>query len=309
MRWHVLLPALVAACGDAPDGGVDAAGFPDGAEQTCLPAATHALSIEAGAFPPSLDHPNVIVEVPPGFDPAGPVDLVVYIHGFYNCITNVLGDTDSACTPGGSARAATGLASRLAASQRNALLVLPEVAFDEASSDPGALGADGGFRALLDETLATLPPPLGPIAYADLGHVIVASHSGGYLAVASMITIGDVDVDEVWLFDSLYGAAASFDAWVLDDLAGLAGTRRFATFYTSTGGTQANNQAMADRAAGWVASDPSVLVDDRTTETWPDETYHHGLLFKHSALSHDGVPRYYVERVAATSLLAPRTCP
>ena len=38
------------------------------------------------------------------------------------------------------------------------------------------------------------------------------------------------------------------------------------------------------RAADWVASDPSVLVDDRTTDTWPDETYHHGLLFKRSAL-------------------------
>jgi hypothetical protein len=304
----VVALGLGAGCGGG-DGDDDDA-MPDAMmDDPCVPGATHPLSIAAGAFPPTPDHPNLIVHVPAGFDRTRPVDVVVYIHGFNNCITNILGDVDSACTPGGPLRFATGLAAQLELSERNALLVLPEVAFDTASSDPGALGDDGGFRALLDEALAAVPPPVGPIAPAELGRVVVASHSGGYLAVALMITLGGVDVDEVWLFDSLYGATASFDAWVTADLAGFAGSRRFATFYTSTGGTQANTEAMADRAAGWVASDPSVLVDDRTTDTWPDETYHQGLLFKRSALSHDGVPQYYVERMLATSLLAPRTCP
>jgi hypothetical protein len=303
----IVAVALGAGCGG---GGDDDGVMPDAmVDDTCVPGATHALSIAAGAFPPSPDHPNVIVHVPDGFDRTHPIDVVVYIHGFNNCIANVLGDTDSACTPGGPLRIATGLAAQLEVSERNAVLVVPEVAFDAATSDPGALGDDGGFRALLDEALAAVPPPLGPIAPAEVGHVMVASHSGGYLAVALMITIGGVDVDEVWLFDSLYGATASFDAWVEADLAGFAGSRRFASFYTTTGGTQANNEAMATRAAAWVAADPSVLVDDRSTDTWPDETYHHGLLFKHSALSHDGVPRYYFERVLATSLLGPRTCP
>ena len=303
----VVALGLGAGCGD---GGGDDMAMPDAmTDDPCVPGATYPLSLAAGAFPPSPDHPNAIVHVPDGFDRTRPVDVVVYIHGFNNCITNILGDTDSACTPGGSPRIATGLAAQLEVSGRNALLVLPEVAFDDATSDPGALGDDGGFRAFLDEALAAVPPPLGPIAPAEVGHVMVASHSGGYLAVALMITIGGVYVDEVWLFDSLYGATASFDVWVEQDLASFAGSRRFATFYTSTGGTQANNEAMATRAAAWVAADPSVLVDDRTTDTWADETYRHGLLFKHSALTHDGVPQYYFERVLATSLLAPRTCP
>lgn len=305
-----LVAWTVAACGGddglTPDGGPG----PDAAVDTCLAMATHPLTLAAGAFPPDGEHPNAIVHVPDGFDRTRPVDLVVYIHGFYNCISNVLGDTDTACTPGDGVRAATSLAAQLAASGRNALLVLPEVRYDAASSDPGALGTDGGLAALLAEALAALPPPLGPLTLADVGQVIVASHSGGYLAVADMITRGGVEVREVWLFDSLYGATTSFDAWVMSDLPALAtGARRFGSFYTSTGGTQANNLAMADRAAAWVATMPEVLVDDRTTDTWPEATYAHGLLFKHSMLSHDGVPGYYFERMLATSDLAPRGCP
>src|SRR5262249_22936127 len=101
---------------------------------------------------------------------------------------------------------------------------------------------------------------------------------------------------------------AQFDAWVMSDLGDLATlSRRFADVYTQGGGTLANSQAMADRAAGWVPSDE--IVDDRSTATWPDATYRHGLLFKLSALSHDGVPRYYFERLLSTSSLSPRTCP
>jgi hypothetical protein len=103
---------------------------------------------------------------------------------------------------------------------------------------------------------------------------------------------------------------AYYEAWITGDLASLAGARRFAAFYTDGGGALGNTQALADEVATWVANDPSVLVDDRTTATWPDETYHHGLLFKRSMLSHDGVPQYYVERMLSTSdRLDPRHCP
>lgn len=308
MGWRSTLCAisLTAACGD--QGGLDPdAGATDAAPPPCTGRATHALTIDAGAFPPSPDHPSVVVYVPEGFDATAPIDLVVFVHGFNNCVTNIVGDANQACTPGGPLRNAYQLGSQLEQAGVNALLVAPEVAYDQATGDPGALGTAGGFRALLEETLLAVPPPLGPIGFASVGRVIVAAHSGGYRATAAMITIGDVRVDEVWLFDALYGSTVSFDQWVMLDLASFAApTRRFANVYTTGGGTLANSQAMADRVAMWV--DPSVLVDDRTTGTWPDATYHHGLLFKLSALSHDDVPRYYFERMLATSSLAPRRC-
>lgn len=308
-RWALLAIAL-AACGDdgaavGPDAGVDAPG--DGALPICLDRATYPMSIQAGAFPPSPDHPNVIVYVPQGFDASAPIDLVVFVHGFNNCITDVLGDTNIACTPGGAIRNAYHLATQLEATGKNALLVLPEVAYDQATGAAGKLGTPGGFRALLEETLANIPAPLGPLALSQIGKVIVSEHSGGYGAVASMITIGDVRTDEVWLFDGLYGDTMKFESWMMTDLASFGQlTRRFGDVYTSGGGTLANSQALADTVKMWV--DASTLVDDRTTATWPDDTYHHGMLFKASALVHDDVPRYYFQRFVASSQLGP-ACP
>ncbi|MCX5742904.1 MAG: hypothetical protein NT062_10455 [Proteobacteria bacterium] len=311
MMRLALLVTVALGCGDdarmmtAPDATSADAASAD-APVACLPTMTLPVDLVHGAFPVSPDHPSAIVHVPANFDPTPPVDVVVYIHGFSNCITNVIGDVDTACTPGGAARSAFQLAAQLAASQRNAILVVPEVRYDQASGDPGALGTQDGLRALLEEALGHVAVPL-----ADVGRVIVASHSGGYRAVAAMATIGGVPVDELWLFDSLYGETTRFDAYVNADLASFATLqplRRFADIYSTSGGTLANSEAMADRAVTWVTADPSVLVDDRTTATWPDDVYHHGLLFKHSGLSHDGVARYYFERMLATSALRTSRC-
>ena len=207
-----------ASTGDTSSG--DTAIGPDA--RTCLDRATYPLMITAGAFPPVDGHPNVLVYSPQGFTPAAPLDLVVYIHGFYNCIENVIRDTGEPCTSGGAVRAGAALASQLDASGRNALLIVPELVFDQATGDPGQLGTQDGFRALLAETLSSLPAPLGPLDLAAHGRIIVASHSGGYQATSAIITFGGVAVDEVWLLDSLYGYTARFDAWVMQDLASFA---------------------------------------------------------------------------------------
>src|SRR5436190_19645152 len=107
----LLLTFALAGCGDdamlGPDAAVDAA-----VVQPCLDRATYPMSIQAGAFPPSPDHPNVIVYVPQGFDASAPIDLVVFVHGFNNCVTDVLGDDNIACTPGGPVRNAYQLATQ-----------------------------------------------------------------------------------------------------------------------------------------------------------------------------------------------------
>jgi len=295
---------------------VDAAA-PADATRPVLGPATFRLTLDAGAFPPTAAHPSALVYVPSGFDPTPPLAVVVFLHGFDNCVDNVVRDAGASCDPNGGTpvRAAYALAAQLEAAGRNALLLVPEIDFDVATGNPGTLGASGGFRALLDETLRDLAPVLGARTSADVGELVVASHSGGYQAAAGIAARGGVPVDELYLLDSLYGDFADFDAWVRQDLASFAAAtdggspaRRFADVYTSFGGTLANSQQMADRAAGWLAADPALadagaLVDDRTTSTWSAGTYRHGLLFKQSGLSHDGVPRYYFGHLLATSAL------
>lgn len=280
---------------------------PAGADGGSL-AGTYLLRLDAGAFPPTPSHPSALVYIPPGFDPTPPLSVIVYIHGFNNCVENIVRKQGGSCDPsrGTPVRTAFALAEQLQVSQRNALLLCPEVAFDQASADPGNLGKAGGFKALLGEALGALPAPLSGLTPREVGDVVVASHSGGYQAAAGIAARGGVAVRELYLFDSLYGSTTDFDAWVLSDVASFSGSaprRRFADVYTSGGGTLARSQAMADRARSWVAADPGALVDDHTTSTWPDATYRHGLLFKLSELSHDGVARYYFSRLLATSAL------
>jgi pimeloyl-ACP methyl ester carboxylesterase len=269
------------------------------------PARTFLLTLDKGAFAPSPDHPSALVYLPAGFDPKPPVSLVVYIHGFNNCVENVvrkLGEA-KACTPGGAARNPHELITQLEASGKKAMLLVPEVAFDRASADPGTLGTVDGFRALLEETLQKLSTPLAGLRLSGIGAVAVASHSGGYQAAAGIAMRGGVPVSEVYLLDSLYGSSADFEAWIRQDLPALSGSlpkRRFASVYTDGGGTLTNNQSLARAAAAFVP-DPAVLIDDRTTATWPLETYHHGLLFKRSMLTHDAVPRYYFQTLVTTS--------
>lgn len=269
---------------------------------------TYLLTLDAGAFPKTPDHPSALLYVPSNFVPTAPISLVVYIHGFNNCVENIVRPTASgqSCKSGGPVRNAYNLIGQLETSGRNALLLCPEVAFDRASSDPGRLGTINGFRTLLKEALGQVQTDLGRIDVDQLKPVVVASHSGGYAAAAGIAERGGVPISEVYLLDSLYGNSGDFENWMRHDLGSFSGSaphRRFASIYTDGGGTLANNQALATMARGFLP-EPGVLVDDRTTATWPQATYGHGLLFKRSALAHDGVPRYYFGTLLSTSSLA-----
>jgi hypothetical protein len=284
-------------------------GLSSDAERPRAPPRTFLLTLENGAFPSTPDHPSALVYLPTGFDPTPPVAVVVYIHGLDNCVENIVRPENQgqACTTGGSVRTAFNLIGQMEAAGKNAILLCPEVAYDQRSVDPGKLGTPNGFLALLTETLQKLPTPLSNLDPSGIGTVALASHSGGYATAAAIATQGGVPISELYLLDSLYGDASDFQSFVQDDTSELQGPlphRRFASVYTDTGGTLTNNQSLASLLAG-ILPDPSVIVDDRTTATWPLSTYHHGVLFKRSALSHDGVALYYFQMLLSTSSISP----
>ena len=151
---------------------------------------TYLLTLDAGAFAPTPEHPSALLYVPSTYTPASPTSLVVYIHGFNNCVENIVRPVAAgkACTKGGAVRSAFNLVGQLEASGRNALLLCPEVAFDKESSDPGRFGTAGGFHALVKEALAQVQvqKALGSIDVDHLGPVVLASHSGGYAVAAAI---------------------------------------------------------------------------------------------------------------------------
>ena len=264
------------------------------------PAGTFLLTLDAGAFPPG-PHPSALVYIPSRFDPTPPISIVVYLHGFDNCVENVVRDAGEPCTKGGADRAAYALASQLETSGKNAILLCPEVMFDQATGAPGNLGLTNGFRALLTETLLDLSTPLRNATIADVGTVVIASHSGGYDAADGLINRGGVPISELYMLDSLYdgNAATTFDPWVKM----LGPGHRYGNVYTSGGGTLALSQAQGTRMSTFVHGDMGLLLDDRTTDTLTDAQYAHELIFKLSALAHDAVPTYYFGKFVGTSSL------
>src|SRR5579859_6664286 len=143
---------------------------------------TVSFVLDAGVFPPSTTHPSALFYVPSNFDPTPPINLIVYIHGFSNCVTNIVRDAGGTCSDGGATHNAYSLAAQLEASGKNALFFAPEVAFEQATGNPGALSDPTTFAKLLQESLDHLAPVIGAHTLADVGELIIASHSGGYTA-------------------------------------------------------------------------------------------------------------------------------
>jgi len=274
---------------------------------------TYFYNVPSAPFP-STSHPDVAVHVPKGFRPWDRVGAVVFFHGFNNCVTNVIGSVDTSCTTGSPVRTALHLSDQLDAARVNALLIAIELRYDMATGDPGALANVGQLRKILHETLVDhLDAVLGrPLDVDDLERVVVCTHSGGYQAAAKSISVGSVpQIRQVDLYDSLYGEIATYDGWVRGSITRFDAKRvdelRFSDVYTSGGGTATNSRAMATRMDGWlapVALSASLLYDD-TTATFVTADYLHPLIMKHSALTHDGVPQYYFQRMVSAAGFAP----
>lgn len=296
--------------GATGQGGSNTGGAGGAGTQTSCPVTIDPLltfTLENAAFP-GTGYPDAAVHVPPNFDACDHPGLIVFFHGFNNCVVNAIGSTNTACTPGGSARTALKLADQLDASGANAILIAVEIKVDQATGNPGALTQTGRLRALLDEIFTqSLAAKLGkPLDVAAFDRVVLSSHSGGYWAVAESLQNGGLDnVREIDLYDSLYGEYATYKGFVDDHAAAFTPTAnppyRFAMAWTSGGGTadlSVDLQADAQDALDGAGLSSAMLYDP-TTGTFTDEDYLHPVIFKRSGLSHDGVPQYYFQRFAS----------
>ncbi|AUX27775.1 hypothetical protein SOCEGT47_083730 [Sorangium cellulosum] len=137
------------------------------------------------------------------------LDLVVHFHGHL--------------TTAERAMAAHKLREQLHESKQNAVLVVPQGAVNAAESPPGKLEKRGGLRRLCGEVAAALSSPSARRALGDsaiprrakLGVLCLSAHSGGYRVAAACLRHGGCNVNEVYLFDALYGEVDAFRDWVL----------------------------------------------------------------------------------------------
>jgi hypothetical protein len=247
------------------------------------------LHLDSGPFPGNA-HPQTAVYVPPGFDPSAPVDLLVYLHGWHGRAENT----------------AWWIGNALAGSPRNALVVVPQLAWDAPSSADGTFAQSGGFERWVTEVLQKLPPPIGPRGLGDLGEVVLASHSGGYVAAADILDHGGLNdhVTGVILLDTVYSRGGSFEAWVADRLQH-GQSARLVDLYIHGSPTEGPSHALAAQVRttlGTAARGQLVDVVDPRAALSSDDLAH-SYLFKAVHDPHNDLPPIYLGRLVDSSLL------
>ena len=167
----------------------------------------------------TADHYNdnhVLVIAPKNLDAGKKVDLIFWFHGWHNNID--------------SAAAYYQLTKQFLSSGMNAVLVLPEAAKDAADSYGGKLEKAGVFSAFVKDVLLQLKDKklIGP--HCEPGHILLGGHSGGGEVISCIVKNGQIEINEVVLFDALYGGTEKFMAWIKADT-----SHRFIHLYTDYG--------------------------------------------------------------------------
>ncbi|MEN6560796.1 MAG: DUF3152 domain-containing protein [Acidobacteriota bacterium] len=212
------------------------------------------------------DDDSVAVFVPNGYRPGERVDLVFYFHGWDRDLAGVLRSYQ--------------VIEQFARSGKNAILVLPQGPKRARDSFGGKLEDADGFRNLVGDVLAELRRT-GAIMTETPGDLILAGHSGGYHAIASILARGGLseNVKEVFLFDALYGEIPAFTDWQARQQG------KIIDIYTEDGGTREESRGLMEefdrgRVPYLAAMDAEVTHQDLRD---------HRLIFLFSRSGHDEV--------------------
>jgi hypothetical protein len=206
---------------------------------------TLAAEMKHGAYRLPAGAPDVVVHAPASFDPKRPLHLVVFLHGYNGCAAVLAGEGPIRCKPRTPEREGWELARHHDAAGTPSLFIVPQLAFLQRNSRPGAFGRRGGFRAFLEELLGeTLAKPLGGARrMRDIASLTLVAHSAGYQAAISIAERGGVrsQLRAIVLLDALYGETARYGRLLETSPAkGL----RFVSLYLQRGTPSRENQRL-----------------------------------------------------------------
>lgn len=231
---------------------------------------------------------TVALFVPKDLRATARLDVVVHFHGWNNHVEGVLRRYK--------------LIEQLAASHRNAVLVVPQGPSDAPDSFGGKLEDADGFKRFMDEVTATLKSSAAlPMKDFSVGDIILSGHSGGYQVISSIVDHGGLadQIREVWLFDALYAQTDRFAAWfeAHDD-------GRLIDLYTEHGGTKEESEQLMDRLD---RQDVGFYFGTEEEATPAVLRSGYGIYFLFSSLEHNDVvdKQEFFRRLLETSFLEP----
>jgi hypothetical protein len=154
---------------------------------------------------PTYSDRRSLLYLPPGFDPARPVLIVLYLHG-------------QGATLERDVMVRQAVPRQVADSGQNIALVAPQLALDAGDSSAGNFWRGGHFAKYLDEAAERLMRLYGDRSAGrgfNLAPVVIVAYSGGYLSTAYALERGGANhrIKGVILMDALYGDEDKFATW------------------------------------------------------------------------------------------------
>jgi len=207
---------------------------------------TITMDLESAPFPhkgsPYKD-PTVFAFVPKYFRVKRDmrIDMIVHFHGYRDTAEDAMKRHQ--------------LREQLFASKQNAIMVFPQGPVRAEDMSGGKLDEPNGLLNLLSEVRETLQSPKlqarldksGIPSKARVGKCILSCHSGGFRVVSYCLEVGGFNVNEVYLFDALYGRTGEFRDWVVKTYAngGIDAERhKLISFYSGEAPTIENKRLM-----------------------------------------------------------------
>lgn len=207
---------------------------------------TVTMELEAAPFPAKgsrYKDATVIAFVPKHFRVASDmrIDAIVHFHGYRDTAAEAMKRHQ--------------LREQLYDSKQNAIIVFPQGPVNAEDMAGGKLDEPDGLVNLLTEVRETLQSPSlqarldksGIPSKARIGKCILSAHSGGFRVVSYCLEVGGFNVNEVYLFDALYGRTNIFEEWVKQTykLAGTSAERhKLVSFYSGEAPTIENKRLM-----------------------------------------------------------------
>lgn len=208
---------------------------------------------------------SVMLIVPTQLKKEKRVDLVFWFHGWRNNI-----DT---------AAEFYGLTRQFIASHRNAVLVLAETAKNSPDSYGGKLEQPGVFKELVQDVMNELKNKNLVDHKTKPGNIILAGHSGAFRVIAYILQNGEMPVQEVFLFDALYGQLDKYSDWFVPDR-----SHHFVHWFTNHGG---GTDEMSDILMQTLKANQTDFLLTQELTIQPADIKNNRVLFVHSLREHN----------------------
>ena len=209
---------------------------------------------------------SVLIIAPKKLNASKKVDFVFWFHGWGNNID--------------SAAVRHEIIKQFSDSKLNAVLVLAETAKNAPDSYGGKLEYNNTFKELVTDIMQELRKEKAVSNKSEPGNIILAGHSGAYRVMAFILANGNLPVQEVILFDALYGQTDKYLNWIQSD-----NSHRLIDIYTDGGGTDAASKEMADQLMKLNISTVRIEEKDLTAQIVSAQK----IIFIHSLHRHNDI--------------------